>query len=188
MSVFQRKIRSWGSVLDYRTSRPASWGDVARSAENIGTCPGGCLLVLRGAEIIVRMVSRLTFLRHIPAALIGYDYRTEHVRSPKAEEASWVETRNSALEHRMGVGRLLRNVLEHVPMLHDPTVLHPVDVDNRRSGIAPSPFSTNVDGREIAVHDHPLDLHASRGLILEQGLDSRDHRIATVGYAGLCWM
>src|ERR1700704_4662704 len=84
-----------------------------------------------------------------------------------------------ASEHPVGVGRLLRHRLGHVPVLCDLAVLDAQDVNDRKSALARGKPGMRVHGHEIAVRDDALDRIDRVRMAPEEGREERDRRVAT---------
>src|SRR5438874_5940559 len=84
-----------------------------------------------------------------------------------------------ASEHAVGIGRLLRDRLGHVPVLGDLAVLDTQDVDDRKPAISGRELRMRVHDHEITLRDDPLDGIVGVRMIPEEGLEEGDRRIAT---------
>src|SRR2546429_1664396 len=71
-----------------------------------------------------------------------------------------------ASEHAVGIGRLLRDRLGHVPVLGDLAVLDTQDVDDRKPAISGRELRMRVHDHEITLRDRKSTrLNSSHGYI-----------------------
>src|SRR5271169_2029577 len=86
-------------------------------------------------------------------------------RATLASTRSFIEVLRS-LEHRVGVGRRLRDRLDHVPVLEDLAAFQAEDVHHRLSaGIIGQAVPMTVKDNVVAVSKDTLDLVASIRMI-----------------------
>src|SRR5437879_6524916 len=97
---------------------------------------------------------------------------------PPSTTTLWPAKRMGS-EHPVGIGRLFRHWLGHVPVLCDLAVLDAQDVDHRKSAIARCELGMRVHGNEIAVRDDALDRIDRIRMVAEEGLEEGDRRVAT---------
>src|SRR5437588_12273857 len=79
-----------------------------------------------------------------------------------------------ASEHAVGIGRLLRDRLGHVPVLGDLAVPDAQDVHDRKPATPGREFRMRVHDHEITLRDDTLDGIVGVRLISKKGLKEDD--------------
>src|SRR5262245_2453079 len=87
---------------------------------------------------------------------------------PATSAGMTIKQTNNALEHRVGIGGLLRNLLAHVPVFDDLAVLELENVDDGGTAASGGRHVVDVHDDIVAVSEDALDLAVIVGKFLAQ--------------------